>query len=164
MGVRTVAELEWCMGNGSDSRALTEQGEGDLCFPCNSDIPPAIPNGDQYELVFVRGEKGYQWGRLKLFLWFKMGTPGDWVGREFFMACNVAPSGKWGPSSKFWLMWVLAADRRPSRADRMSTAVFKNKVFRARMRKVLKTSKQINRTSAQQYSVVDELLEVTVGR
>jgi len=46
----------------------------------------------------------------------------------------------------------------------MSTAIFKNKVFRARMRKVLKTTKQIDRTPAQQYSVVDELLEVTVGQ
>lgn len=136
----------------------------DIEFPFNVDIPPAIPNGDQYELVFLCAERVHQWGQPKLFLRFKMLTPGDWVGQEFFMACNVAPSGKWGPSSKYWLMWVLAAGRRPNRADRMSTAIFKNKVFRARMRTVKKTSKQIDRTPAQQYSVVDELLEVTVGR
>lgn len=160
----SVAELARRVGNGSDRESLIEPVNGDLVFFCTSDIPPAIPNGDQYELVFHRAEKGHQYGRPKLFLRFKMLTPGDWIRQEFFMACNLAPNGKWGPSSKFWLTWVLAAGRRPKRADRMSTAVFKNKVFRARMRKVLKTSKQIDRTPAQQYSVVDELLEVTVGQ
>jgi hypothetical protein len=136
----------------------------DLAFSCNSDIPPAIPNGEQYELVFRRAEKSHQWGQTKLFLWFQMQTPGEWVGQSFYMVCNVPRNEKWGPSSKFWQSWVLAAGRRPNRADRMSTAIFKNKIFRARMRKVLKTSKGISRTPAQQYSVLDELLEVSVGR
>lgn len=136
----------------------------DLAFSCNSDIPPAIPDGEQYELVFRRPEKFKQWGQTKLFLWFEMVTSGDWVGKSFYMVCNVPRNEKWGPSSKFWLTWVLAAGRRPTRADRMSTAILKNKVFRARMRKVLKTSKGISRTPDQQYSVVDELLEVRAGK
>ncbi|MDR4468841.1 MAG: hypothetical protein MRJ68_11175 [Nitrospira sp.] len=136
----------------------------DLAFSFNSDIPPAIPNGEHYELIFRRAEEGRQWGQSKLFLWFQMQTPGEWVGQYFYMVCNVSRNGKWGPSCKFWLMWVLAAGRRPNRVDRMSTAIFKNKVYRARMRKVLKTSKGISRTPDQQYSVVDELLEVRTGR
>lgn len=136
----------------------------DIEFPCNANIPPAIPNGDQYELVYLRAEIVHQFGAGKLFLRFKMLTPGYWVGQDFFMACTVAKSGKWGPSSKYWLAWVLAAGKRPNRGDRMSTAIFKNRVFRARMRIVLKTSKQIDRTPQQQYSVVDELLEVRVGQ
>lgn len=150
-------------GKGSDQFALTVRESEDCDFSCSSDIPPAIPNGDHYELIFLRAERANQYGRAKLYLWFQMQTPGEWVKQGFYMVCNVAPSGKWGPSSKFWLSWVLAAGRRPRRADRMSTAIFKHKVFRAKMRKVLKTSKQIERTPAQQYSVVDELLEVTVG-
>ena len=142
---------------------LTESDEEDIVVTCDSNIPPAIPNGDQYELVFHRAEKGHQFGKHKVYLWFKMLTPGEWVGQLFYMACNVPPKGKIGPSSKFWLAWVLAAQRRPTRTDRMSTAIFKNKVFRARMRKVLKTAKQMDRTPAQQYSVVDELLEVRAG-
>jgi len=136
----------------------------DLSFADNSNIPPAIPNGDHYEVVFLRADKGHQWGTTKLYLWFQMQTPGEWVGEYFYMACNVPPNGKFGSASKFWLAWVLSAGRRPNRADRMSTAIFKNKVFRVRMRKVLKTAKQIDRTPAQQYSVVDELLEVRVGQ
>lgn len=143
---------------------LTESDNEDVVVTCNSNVPPAIPNGNHYELVFIRAETVQQWGQTKLFLWFKMHTPGEWVGQGFYMACTVPPKGKFGPSSKFWLTWVLAAGRQPKRGDRMSTAVFKHKVFRARMRKVLKTSKQMDRTPAQQYSVVDELLQVMVGQ
>ena len=46
----------------------------------------------------------------------------------------------------------------------MSTEVFRNKVFRARMRTVTKTANQTVRTPAQQYSVVDDLLEILVGK
>jgi hypothetical protein len=136
----------------------------DLCFPCNSDIPPPIPNGDKYELTFLRAEQRCQWGQQKVFMWFQMQTPGEWLGQEFYMACNIAPKGRWTASCKFWKSWVLAAGRRPTRADRMSTRIFRNKIFRARMRKVLKTAKQTDRIPAQQYSIIDELLEVLVGK
>lgn len=138
--------------------------EQDLSFPNSGDIPPAIPNGEQYEVSFVRAERLRQWGQEKVFLWFRIQTLGEWHGIEFFMACTVAPKGRWGPSHKFWKAWVLAAGRRPNRPERMSVAVFQNKIFRARMRKVLKTANQTDRTPAQQYSVVDELLEVLTGR
>jgi hypothetical protein len=142
----------------------SEMSDDDICFSYNGDIPPAIPDGDDYECTFVRPEKVPYRGRQKAYLWFRMLTPGEWCAQEFYMACNVAPNGRWTASYKFWNAWVLAAGRRPTRADRMSTAVFKNKVFRVRMRKVLKTAKQTDRTPSQQYSVVDELLEVVVGK
>jgi hypothetical protein len=46
----------------------------------------------------------------------------------------------------------------------MSTAVFRGKVFRARIRTVLKTAKQTDRTPAQRYSVIDELVERLTGK
>jgi len=136
----------------------------DLSFPNNADIPSAIPDGEHYEMSFLRAEQVSYRGRMKVYLWFQMLSPGEWHGKEFYMACNVAPKGRWTASSKYWQAWVLAAGKRPMRTDRMSTAVFKNTVFRVRMRKVLKTSNQTDRTPAQQYSVVDELLEVLVGK
>ncbi len=143
---------------------LLQASSGDLEFPCKGYIPPAIPDGDHYEAVFVRAEKKRLWGQPKVFLWFKLMTPGEWVNHEFWMACNLPPRDHYTPSYKFWLVWVLAAGRRPRRADRMSTKVFRNKLFRVRIRKVVKTAKQIDRTLEQQYSVVDELLEIRVGR
>jgi len=138
--------------------------DNDLSFHDNSEIPMAIPDGDQYEVAFLRAEQARQWGGPKIFLWFQMLNSGEWYGQKFYMACNVPSKGRWTASCKYWRAWVLAANRRPTRADRMSTTVFRNKVFQVRMRKVLKTANQIDRTSAQQYSVVDELLAVLTGR
>ncbi|MDA2909798.1 hypothetical protein MYX04_02570 [Nitrospiraceae bacterium AH_259_D15_M11_P09] len=112
----------------------------------------------------ARAEKTRQWGQHKVFLWFKLITPGDWYGQEFYMACTMPRNGRWTASCKFWLAWTLATGERPARPNRMSTSVFRNKVFRVRLRKVLKTAKQIARTPAQQYSVIDELLEAQTGR
>ena len=138
--------------------------DNDLSFPCNADIPPATPNGDHYEVAFIRAAQVSYRGRQKVYMWFRLLTLGEWHGKEFYMTCNVAPKGRWTPSCKYWQAWVLAVGRRPTRADRMSTAVFKNKVFRVRMRKVLKTANQDDRTPEQQYSVVDQLLQVMVGK
>jgi hypothetical protein len=105
----------------------------------------------------------YQRGRKKLYLWFQLVTPGQWEGREFFMVCNVPANGRWGPSHKFWNAYVLAFGEQPRRRDRMSTAVFRGKVFRARFRKVLFDYRQRKRTLEQQYSVIDVLLEKVAG-
>jgi hypothetical protein len=136
----------------------------DLSFPFNGYIPPAIPEGDHYEVVGVRAEQAPFRGRLKCYLWFKLMTPGEWVGKEFCMNCTVKRNGKWAVSSKYWKAWVLAAGRRPNRADRMSTNVFKGKVFRARFHTVVETADQDPRTPEQQYSVIAELLEVMTGK
>lgn len=140
-------------------RARSTGRSQDIEFLCNSDIPPAIPDGEHYEVKFVRAEQTHQWNSDKVVLWFEMLTPGQWEEAEFFMACNVRLDGKWGPSHKFAQAWILANGERPKRRDRMSTKVFRDKVFRARMRAVTKDANQRDRTPAQQYSVVDELLE-----
>jgi hypothetical protein len=138
--------------------------EHDLTFPCNGYIPPAIADGEQYQVCFIRAEQTCQWGQPKVFLWFRLITPGEWLGEEFFMACNVPPKGRWGPSHKFWQTWTLASGNRPKRGDRMSIKIFRGKVFRARIRRVTKTANQTARPPELQYSVIDQLLEVETGR
>lgn len=135
----------------------------DFEFPLNSDIPARVPE-KSYDLVFLKADKKHMFGEgERMFLWFKIITPGDWCGTKLYMTCTVAKKGKWHPSHKYWLAWVLAAGRRPARGDRMSTRVFRNKVFRGHVRTVIKTARQTHRTLEQQYSVVDELLSVEVG-
>ncbi len=137
----------------------------DVEFPCNSDIPPAVPDGDHYQLMFDHAEKTNYRRQEKVYLWFRMLTAGEHSGQLFYTACNVPAKGKWTASCKFWCLWVFAAGQRPTRADRMmSMKVFRNKVFRARMRTVTKTANQPVRTPAQRYSVVDDLLEILVGK
>ena len=140
----------------------TWQGATDVELLCNSDIPPSVQEGD-YEVFFLRAEKRDMWKREKLFLWFQIATAGQWNGQDLYMACNVARGGRWTPSCKFYLAWVLAAGRRPNRRDRMSTQVFRNKIFRARVKVVTTTAKRDRRTPEQQYSVIDELLELCAG-
>jgi hypothetical protein len=62
----------------------------DIAFTCTSDVPPPIPDGEGYEVVFTHGDmQTYQRGRKKLYLWYQLITPGQWEGREFFMVCNM---------------------------------------------------------------------------
>jgi hypothetical protein len=135
----------------------------DLSFTCNSEIPPTIAEADDYEVQFLKAEKHVMWNRTKLFLWFRVVSAGESFGKELFMPCNIPQNGRFGTSSKFLCMWVLAAGQKPTRRDRMSTVVFRNKVFRAKVRTVKQTSKQVERNKDQQYSVIDTLLEVLVG-
>ena len=134
----------------------------DLEFACNADIPSLVPQGN-YDVFFVKAAKHVMWSKEKLFLWFQIATAGEWHGHDLYMACNVARGGRWTPSCKFYMAWVLAAGRRPNRRDRLSTNVFRNKIFRARVKAVTTTAKRDRRTPEQQYSVIDELLEVYAG-
>lgn len=142
-------------------RGDMEDTDQDISFKCTSEIPPAIPDGE-YEVIFIKAEKKWMWSRVKVYLWFQIITEGEWFGGRFYGVCNIPPDGKFTPSHKFWQWWVLAADRRPDRFDRLSTSVFRNQVFLVRMRTVLKTAKQKNRTHKQMYSVIDELLQIQI--
>lgn len=54
----------------------------DLEFPVNGEIPAAIPDGQEYQVMYLRAESGSYRGRQKVYLWFKMITPGDSYGHE----------------------------------------------------------------------------------
>lgn len=151
--------------NGKKSKiSFPENGKADsegedLSFECNPDIPPLVPPGE-YEVGFLRAEKKWLWKREKLFLWFRIATFGEWHDTGLYMACNIAPNGKWTTGHKFYRAWVVAEKKRkPDRFDRMSTNVFKEKLFKARIRIVEKTSKGTKRIPELQYSVIDELVE-----
>jgi hypothetical protein len=136
---------------------------GDIDFVLSGDIPPRIPEG-VYDVSFVRADKKWIFGKREcMFLWFEIVTQGEWLGQRLYMTCTVPRSGRWGVSHKYVLAWVTASGKSPKRRDRMSTKAFRNKVFRAKVRMVLTTSKGTQRVGDQQYSVIDELLEVAAG-
>jgi len=135
-----------------------DSGDKDFSFECNPDIPPRLQPGE-YEVAFLRAEKKWLWNGEKVFLWFQIITLGKHPGEKLYMACNVAPKGKWRASFKFYRAWVIAEVRKPDRCDRMSTKVFKNKLFRVRVATVEKTSKGTKRIPELQYSVIDEIIE-----
>jgi len=133
----------------------------DLEFDCDAKSPPLIPEG-KYKVVLLWVEKKRLWGREIIFLWFQIVDFGECQGEELYMACSApkkSKKGKVATSNKYYQAWVLAAGRRPDRYDRMSTKVFRGKVFLAKVRAVTTNAKNVVRPPLLQYSVIDALLE-----
>lgn len=133
----------------------------DLEFVCDGEIPPLIPEG-KYNVTFLGAEQKWLWGREKMFLHFQILDFGESQGEVLYMACNAPQKGKKGKvptSCKYYQAWVLAAGRRPDRYDRMSTKVFRGKVFLAKVRRVNKNAQNSPRPLLLQYSIIDDLLD-----
>lgn len=133
----------------------------DLEFVCDGEIPPLIPEG-KYNVTFLGAEKKWLWGREKIFLWFQIIDFGESQGEVLYMACNApkkSKKGKVATSNKYYQAWVLAAGRKPDRFDRMSTKIFREKVFLAKVRAVTTNAKNLPRPLLLQYSIIDDLLD-----
>ena len=147
--------------NGEKPKKQEGRPDQDLEFDCDTQSYPLIPEG-KYEVVFLRVEKKWLWGSQKIFLHFQIVESGEFQGEELYMACNAPKKSKRGKvptSSKYYQAWVLAAGRRPDRLDRMSTSVFRGKVFLAKVRIPPKNAKNVARLPLLQYSIIDDLLE-----
>ncbi|MFY4729117.1 hypothetical protein [Nitrospira sp. BLG_2] len=135
----------------------------DLEVTCEVDVPHTVDPGE-YEVNFVRAEqKKNFWGRGRIFLHFRIIQPGPALNVVLFMSATLPTSGRFTLSSKFLQQWCLAAGRRPARHDRLSTKVFRDKVFLAAVRTVTTGANGEARSSELQYSVIDRLLEVRAG-
>ena len=132
----------------------------DFTSICSAELPPLLPEGE-YESVFQRVEKKMLSGRMKLFLWFRVVSHGEWFGQEVYIPCNYPR--RITPALKYYKMWVIAEGRRPKRNDRMSVSVFKNKAFLVRIRTVRKNWKQQALTPELQYSVGDDIIKKIAG-
>lgn len=142
-------------------KSKSQPGE-DISYQYDGNYPPSIPEG-QYEISFLKAEEKIMWGGWKLFLWFRITTLGEYQGTNLYMVCPVNKNGKWSPSSKFFHAWVLAAGRLPDRFDRMSTKIFRGKIFRSKIETVKKTWRGTQHLPAMRYSIIKELVEVAAG-
>ena len=113
---------------------------------------------------------------MKSYLHIRTCRPINGEEKNCICGFNWSPLGSGKEESSLWCVMCLqtgvgdllinsgtptcwAFGEQPRRRDRMSTAVFRGKVFRARFRKVLFDYRQRKRTLEQQYSVIDVLLE-----
>ncbi|MGP8015611.1 MAG: hypothetical protein ACLPP9_14550 [Smithella sp.] len=126
---------------------------------------PLIPEGS-YQVCCIRIEKAASHFRsLKMFLIFKIVTPGQYMDTELFMAMNLIntktgkPFKKVPRGSKYFEQWVIANNNiHPRRKDRMSSTIFKNSVFEAIVRTVKpKFPDGTEKPECFHYSVVDYL-------
>jgi hypothetical protein len=139
-----------------------EQKEEDFVA---DEIRPLIPEGT-YQVCCIKIEKGASHFRsLKMFLIFKIVTPGQYMDTELFMAMNLIdtktgkPFKKVPRGSKYFEQWVIANNNiHPRRKDRMSPAIFKNGIFEAVVRTVKpKFPDGTEKPESFHYSVVDYL-------
>jgi len=142
--------------------------EKDIEIECKFDPPPLIPE-QKYEVGFVRAEIVKNlWGRKKIFLYFQVLQSGEYFGVILFLAMNLPSDGRFSESSKFLQQWTLASGALPKRRDRLSTKVFRGKVFVGEVRTVKKiahsSGRLKERESSSFYSVIDQLVEVRAGR
>lgn len=150
--------------NGKDSSELGETEEPDLEFSCEGKDHALVPPGD-YEVTFAKAEKMKQWEGFKVFLWFRIQSFGEWHGLHLFMPCNLQAVGKVSTRSKYYRNWVVAAGKKPDRFDRkrMTTRIFKGKVFLARVVTVKKDQKRLPLPPELHYSKIEGLLNSLTG-
>ena len=126
--------------------------------------PPLVPDAE-YQIGFIRAERGHFENRERIFLWFRIVTPGEYFGTELYLVCPCPTNGRkiFGLGSKLVAAATVALGQRPKRRDRLSTRMFAGKVFLARTRTVTLDHKGKQRPREDHYSVLAELLCVEAG-
>ena len=121
-------------------------------------LPPWVPDAE-YCGVFMRVERGRFERRERLFLWFAIATPGPYLKEELYLACLCPENGgAFGLGSKLVAAYAVAVGSLPKRKDRISTTMFKSKIFRFRTRTVSKDKNGDPRPQSDHYSVIDKLV------
>jgi hypothetical protein len=127
------------------------------------DPTPLIPDG-VYDAVFIRAEGGRCFGTLKLFLYFKIITPGQYNETELYMPFNVNKERKIAPSSKYYKTWCqVNGGQRPSRNAVMSPNIFRGKFFEVKVKTIRKDYNGDELLPSLFYSIIDKILSVSMG-
>lgn len=132
-----------------------------------SDAYLLIPEG-LYEVQFINADpivKVFGPDELRLYLHWKIVQQGPYFEIVLFQSFKHYP--RWPFSSKFYCNWTVANNgQKPKKRTRMSMSVFKNKIFLAQVGTARPkyregSLKGKEKPSCMQYSVVEQLLEIT---
>jgi len=132
---------------------------------------PLIPEGE-YDVVFVKAhEMNIFRGKRLITYWKIQDLSSEYHGKVLILGFQFPKKGKkWGALSKMAQCIKIATGRDPDRFDvgRISTSVFKHKLFRAQVVTVTKgndskSRKQVERSRENHYSVIDTLVALNVG-
>ncbi len=128
------------------------------------EVPELVPDGD-YQVGFVRAERGRFKNLERIYLWFSIITPGAQHGVKLYLVCPCPKDGgkKFGIGSKLFAAAAVALGHFPKRRERISTRLFAGKVFLARTRTVTADSNQKLRQIRDHYSLIDKLLRLDAG-
>ena len=138
--------------------------EGEITFDTSNPAPIIAPG--TYEAVYVHHETKYIFQSPKVFVWFRIVSPGPafdvLVYRAYRARALTTKAGRYGGfkvarGSDIYhdLGRILNTRVRP---DRVSAIVLRGAVYRIKVRTVTKDHKQRPIPEWGQYSVVDQLL------
>ena len=148
----------------NDDRVVADDGWPDLDdLRLGYPAPPLVPVGN-YDARAARAKLRPSYGgALRLHIDFEIrGGPCDGKTLPFICTLPKRVQGRWlgvSPSSRFYRAWCSAAGGPPRRHDRIGLHVFKNHLFRIRVRDVDRDRAGQPLPAAARYSVVDMILE-----
>ena len=158
------------MGNSTKSQVLKQLppvaiGNGEeMDFGHIGRVPPLVPEAD-YQIGFVRAEKGRFKNRERLFIYFRIVSHGEHFGKELYLVAPCPSNGGriFGLGSNLVAAATVALGHIPTRRDRLSTRMFRGKIFLAKTRTVKLDQDQDERRPQDHYSVIKKLLSVEAG-
>jgi hypothetical protein len=133
-------------------------------FVCADNYRPLIPEG-KYEAVCTGHEESFCFGKTrKLFLHFKIITPGEHLGKELFLPFNMPYDGKLKLGSKYYKTWVMVNSwQKPTRNAKMSPRIFLNKAYIVNVKTVKPQHNGAIMPKDFHYSVIEQILRVNMG-
>jgi hypothetical protein len=120
----------------------------------------------KYEALCISYNFGFITGKYrKLFMIFKITSPGSYHGKEIMKIYNMPTNKPISMASNYYKDWVLVnGNHKPARIDRLSPKIFRNKIL------IIKTRTSRPRHNNKQempedfwYSIVDYISEVATG-
>ena len=130
---------------------------------------PLVPSGE-YESVFMHHETAIAFNVPRVFLHFKIMTPGEHFEKVLYRAYRVqSTSGKRRKGTAFKVSLRSDYVREMAnllnllRLDRISPAMLKNKIIKVRVEEVSRDHKQRVIPKVLRYSVIRELISVEAG-
>ncbi len=123
---------------------------------------PHIPEGE-YEAEYVKAEKKpYLGSENKLYVHYRI-IDGKYQGTTLFVVYNFKYTS-FPRGSKYYTDWSIANGGLPTRSDKMSPNIFKNKVLLVKVRDVEpKYDDGTPKPEMFHYSVVDRIIRKSAG-
>lgn len=135
------------------------------------DAPARIPAGD-YQAIYLSHETAFMFKTPKVFVHFRI-HGGDHDGVKLYRAYRVKELRgrprkgggiKLRHSQELYRQFVRMVSGQVERPDRISLQRLRGCLLKVRVRTVTKDSRQRELPPALQYSVIDEMLSIEVGK
>ena len=147
---------------GALNRRDPQMIETEDTLPRADEFPIRIPEGI-YDAICFKTETAMGFGgSRKIYFKFRI-YGGEHDGVELFMVCNF-PKTKIGKRYKYFDQWMLALGRHPSKGERLSPKIFRNRLFKILVRDTKpRFSNGKFKPDIFKYSVVDSIIEALTG-